>query len=352
MYLRTMTLIIELLTTIPVIAGINFGRPGEPIHLVVGYQPHYTLSWSAIVNKHQGLWKKYLPMGSTVEFQPAFFGFPITQAMVEGKQHIGYMGDMPAIAATFRVLPPRGGVDIRIVGVLGVSHHCGILLVKNQAPATAVGQEAIRWLQGKTVATMHGTCADYFAQQAFSMLGVKPRQYPNQSFDIIEQGFRDETLDAAIVWEPKASQIENSGIARRAVTSQDLKRFDSGFIVALNDLIIQRPDVVKGWLEAELEAQKLIMNSRENVIKIVSSEVPFKPEVLQEAFYGHGQETALDFIVTERVKQLLDEATVFLYSLSKKPAAMPQLRKEAVLDGLARQVLQEHELDSPIGIIK
>ena len=352
MYLRVMILIIGGLTAFPVLAGINFGRPGEPIHLIVGYQPYYTLSWSAIINKHQGFWKKHLPMGSTVEFQSAFFGSPIVQAMVEGKQHFGYMGDMPAIAATFRNLPPRGGVDIRIIGVLGISHQCGNLLLRNQAPPTAIGLEAIRWLQGKGVATMHGTCSDYFARRALDSLGIKPREYFNQSFDIIEQGFRDGTLDAAIVWEPKASQIVNSGWAKRAATSRDINQFDAGFIVALNDLIVQRPDVIKGWLHAELEAQEFMIRHRVEVINIVNTEVLFKKEVLQEALYGQGKDTQLDFVVTNRVRKILDEATVFLYSLPKKTAAMPQLRQEAIVDHLARQVLQEHQLNSPIGTIE
>ena len=55
-----------------------------------------------------------------------------------GKQHIGYMGDMPAIASTFKYLPERGGTDIRIVAALGTSkRQCNIFPVKNDAPKFA-----------------------------------------------------------------------------------------------------------------------------------------------------------------------------------------------------------------------
>ena len=50
-------------------ATVDFGKEGEPVKLVVGYQPYYTESWSGVVINGKQLWKKYLPAGSTVEFQ-------------------------------------------------------------------------------------------------------------------------------------------------------------------------------------------------------------------------------------------------------------------------------------------
>jgi len=55
-------------------ATVEFGKQGEPIKLVVGYQPYYTESWSGVVINGKQLWKKYLPPGSTVEFQVGLQG--------------------------------------------------------------------------------------------------------------------------------------------------------------------------------------------------------------------------------------------------------------------------------------
>jgi len=46
------------------VAEVGFGKPGEAINLVVGYQPYYTESWSGVVINGQQSWKKYLPAGS------------------------------------------------------------------------------------------------------------------------------------------------------------------------------------------------------------------------------------------------------------------------------------------------
>ena len=47
-------------------AEIDFGKVGDPINLVVGYQPYYTEAWSGVVMKSLKLYEKYLPKGSTV----------------------------------------------------------------------------------------------------------------------------------------------------------------------------------------------------------------------------------------------------------------------------------------------
>jgi hypothetical protein len=44
----------------PAAAEVNFGKQGEPVNLVVGYQPYYTEAWSGVVMKGKELWKKHL----------------------------------------------------------------------------------------------------------------------------------------------------------------------------------------------------------------------------------------------------------------------------------------------------
>jgi NitT/TauT family transport system substrate-binding protein len=60
----------------------------------------------------------------------------------------------------------------------------------------------------------------------------------------------------------------------------------------------------------------------------------------------------LDFIVTDRVRKLIDDATEFLHSLPNKPAAAPKIRDGGVDDKVAREVLAKRGLQSPVGIVK
>jgi NitT/TauT family transport system substrate-binding protein len=59
-----------------------------------------------------------------------------------------------------------------------------------------------------------------------------------------------------------------------------------------------------------------------------------------------------DFIISDRPRQLLDDATAFLYNIPQKPAAAPKIRPEAFADQIAREVLKARGLSSPIGAVK
>lgn len=345
-------------------AEVDFGKPGEKVGLVIGYQPYYTESWSGVVNNGKQFWKKYLPEGSTAEFQIGLQGSVIVNAMTGEKQHIGYMGDMPAIASTFKNIKARGGTDIRIVAVLGTSkQQCNIFLVRNDAPDFANGKEAVKWMDGKLTSAPHGACTDRFARLAFEKAGIKPKRYLNQNIEIITTNFRAKKLDAAAIWEPTASKIVAAGLARRAASGEDFDALDGGFMVMLNDLISQRPDVHRGWLEAELDAQLFMadFNNASEVAAMAASQTEaIDKKVLWSSLYGDNPKkqgggdvkVQLDFVVTERVQGLLDNATAFLHSLPKKPAAEPKIREGGVMDGVAQEILKARGLTSPIGVVK
>ncbi|MBA2517039.1 MAG: hypothetical protein H0V22_06940 [Solirubrobacterales bacterium] len=58
-----------------------------------------------------------------------------------------------------------------------------------------------------------------------------------------------------------------------------------------------------------------------------------------------------DYVVTDRVQRLLDDATAFLNELPNKPAATPRIRDGGVDDHIAREVLASRGLTSPVGVV-
>ncbi|MSO84790.1 MAG: nitrate ABC transporter substrate-binding protein [Rhodospirillales bacterium] len=348
----------------PASAAVDFGKPGTPVKLVVGYQPYYTQSWSGVVMNGKKFWEKRLPAGSTVEFQIGLQGAIIVNAMTGEKQHLGYVGDMPGIAATFRYIKERGGTDIRIIGSLGTSkQQCNVFMVRNDAPQFKSGVEAVKWMDGKVTSSPHGSCTDRFAQDTFKKAGIKPEKYLNQNIEVITTNFRAGKLDAAVIWEPTASKLQIEGIARRAASGEDFDALDGGFLIALNDLISQRPDIIRAWLEAELDAQLYLLDGKNasEVAKMAQQQTEqIAHKILWSSLYGDNPKNVgggevknqLDFVVNDRVRKLLDDATAFLFSLDAKPAAAAKVRPEAVADQIAREVLKARNLTSPLGIIK
>ena len=340
-------------------AGVDFGKRGEAIDLVIGYQPYYTESWTGVVNNGKAFWKNHLPAGSTAEFQVGLQGSVIVNAMAGEKQHIGYMGDMPAIASTFKYLPERGGTDIRIVAALGTSkQQCNIFLVRNDAPQFANGVDAVKWMDGKITSAPHGACTDRFAQLAFDKAGIKPAKYLNQNIEVITTNFRAGKLDAAAIWEPTATKMVSAGIARRAASGEDFGAQDGAFMVMLNDLISQRPDAVMGWLEAELDAQEFVANpaNADAIAAMAEKQTEqIDQSVLKASLYDSPMagttKLQLDFVISDDAKSLLRDATAFLYSLKKKPAAAAQIRPEGVMGQFAERVLEKRGLSTPVGRI-
>jgi NitT/TauT family transport system substrate-binding protein len=199
----------------PASAKVGFGKPGEAVNLVIGYQPYYTESWSGVVINGKNIWKKHLPSGSTAKFEIGLQGSVIVGKLLGEKNHIGYMGDMPAIVSSMR----ESKVDLRMISVLGTSkQQCNIFLVPNSAPKFKNGMEAVKWMDGKLIAAPHGACTDRFALLAFEQAGIKPKKYLNQNIENITKNLESGKIAGAAIWEPTASKIEMLGIARRGAT--------------------------------------------------------------------------------------------------------------------------------------
>ena len=99
-----------------------FGKPGEPVNLVVGFQPYYVVTWTA--------------------------------AMRDAKLHIGYIGD--AVVPLAAAQEP----DIRLIAVAALSQDQCIVVARRDAPVFATPAEAVRWLEGKRIAVLPGTCME------------------------------------------------------------------------------------------------------------------------------------------------------------------------------------------------
>ncbi len=338
------------------IAGdLEFGKPGEPVELVIGYQPYYTESWSGVVMRGKKLYEKYLPKGSKVEFSVGLQGAVIVNAMLAGKQHIGYVGDMPGIVSTTK----QQVADVRIVAALGVGKdQCNIFLARNDAPAFKSAKDGLKWLDGKKVSIPLGSCADRFAQEAFKKEGVKPAAVLNQNIEVITSGFRAGKIDAAVIWEPTASRLVQEGLAKRIASGATVDESDAGYLTMRADLIKQRPDVVKAWLNAELDAQLFLAdpkNAMEVAAMATQQTTGFTEKMLWSSMYGRypdetgGTAVRLDlpFTLTPEVMGLIDQATTFLHSI--KSINVAKLRPEAVMPEFTQAILKERGLTSPIG---
>jgi sulfonate transport system substrate-binding protein len=335
--------------------GGSLGKKGEPVNLSIGYQPYYTQAWSGVAMRGKEFWKKYLPAGSTVNFQVGLQGAVIVSQLLAGKQQMGYMGDMPSLVATSK-RPTR---DLRIIATLGMAQdQCNILLVRSDAPEFPSPEKAVRWMDGKTVATPQGSCTDRFTRAVFQKLGVKPSAYLNQSIEVISSNFQSRRIDAATVWEPVAARLINSGLAKRVASGIDFDENDAGFLVVSKDLLDRRPDVVEGYLKAELEAQQWVAdpaNAMELARLAVSQTEGYSLKDMWDAMFAVQQRgnpgdlsNRMPFIVDKQAQGLVDTSWSFLNKVKVIP--QPDPFPGIVQDGIAQIVLAKSGAAFPVEV--
>jgi len=338
-------------------ADLDYGKPGDPVKLVVGYQPYATLTWDGAVARKKEYWKKYLPAGSTVEFQIGLTGPVIVNQMLAGKQQMGYLGDSPSIIATTK----QDVADIRLVAVIDQDNLCHIVVVRADAPKFKNFKEALQWLNGKQVAAPFGSCADRFARDVMQRENIKPAAYLNQGLEVIATGYRAGKLDASFQWEPTTAKMVQEGLARVIASGEDFDAWDNCYVAMRADLIKQRPDIVKAMLNAELDAQLFMADPKNanEVVNIVAEQVTgFTKKALWHSLYGTYPEIkyksdvrmSLPFVFTPDVRGSVGRVATFLHSI--KAINVEKVRPEAVVPEFAEQVLKERGLKSPIGNIR
>ena len=329
--------------------------------VIVGYQPYDTISYQVAVNQELGIWKKYFPKGVEVEFQPALQGSIISNNLLAGKAHIGYMSVMPATMASTKPELAK----MKMVASLGMSDgmRCSLLLVRKDAPKFKNQEEAIRWLDGKIVAAPKGSAADQYLLMLFDKYKVKPKEYLNQSIEIIGSNFRINKLDAAAMWEPTISRVGDlvgEGLVRIAATGTAVKNPDLGILIMRADFVEQNPILAEAWIKSELEAQQYLVDPKNysKVIEMVAKYATGMPKrALWYSIYGEipaavggtKKREWKPFVFDKQIIKNINDVYTFLYKEKRTNIGTPIAG--TIDDSIARKILKEKKLKSPIGVI-
>lgn len=316
----------------------------------IGFQPYDTISYQVIVNAELGLWKQYVPDGVEFEFVPALQGTIVANNMLAGKAVAGYMSVMPATILCSK----DKQAEIKMVASLGMSEgtRCSLVIVRKDAPEFNSPEEVARWLDGKVVAAPKGSASDQYMRRFFEAYNVKPKEYLNQSIEVIATNFRIGKLDAASAWEPTISRIASDvgdGSVRIVADGRACGNPDLGILVMRKDFMEQHPDVAKGYLRSELEAQRFLLDpaNQEAVINMVAKYASgISKKVLWYSLYGHVP-SASDNKLREwksfyfEKRELDNIAVVAPFLFQEKVISVPKLQDWVVDDSLARQVFKE-----------
>jgi NitT/TauT family transport system substrate-binding protein len=136
---------------------------------------------------------------------------------------------------------------------------------------------------------------------------------------------------------------------------------DGGFLAMRNDLIQARPDVVKAWLMAELDAQLFLADPKNaaEVIKMAKEQTTgFSEKVLWHSLYGRYADEAggsttrniMHYTFTPETRELINRAATFLHGM--KSISTDKIRPEAIEAKWTEDILKERGVKAPIGTVK
>ena len=204
-------------------------------------------------------------------------------------------------------------------------------LVIGYQPYYTDGREAVQRMSGKVTTAPHGACTDRFARLAFQKTGIEPKRYLNQNIEVIATNFRAGKLDATVIREPTASEVVLGDIARRAASGEDFEALD-GRLIEISRVHSSCPCSGCGGCYCCVASTGVVQTDQIDKNELKHSLFGGWP-----AEQGGGEvKVQLDFIVTERVQGLLDDATA--YSLPKKPVAAATIHDGGVMDSMAHSL--------------
>ncbi len=274
----------------------------EKLTLKVGYQP-LTPTWGISIIYQAKLWKKYLPNVEVQRFE-TMSGMPLVNNMLAGKLDIGYLGDMPAIVlASKGQLLPTKFISVTDADEGGAS----VIYVKPGSPIKTVKE-----LAGKKVSVPFGGYTHRFAEVVATKEGIK-FEFVGQSPEVGLTALRSGKVDAYIPWPPYGPLAVYQGFGQK-LTDGTQYRFDAlRGVVASKEFLEKHPDVVVGWLRAELDAHKIMREHPDYAAKLIYEEWKNYKIPLQVVRGDFNFKTFPDEI-TEKWRRVLIDGAEFLRS--------------------------------------
>jgi NitT/TauT family transport system substrate-binding protein len=190
-------------------------------------------------------------------------GMPLVNNMLAGRVDIGIFGDMPSI-----VLGSKSQLaQTRLVAIIEADHgEEAVIYVRKGSPITSVKE-----LDGKTVSVPFGGFTHRFAEVVEAAEGIK-FNFVGQSPEVGLSNLQAGKVDAFIPWNPYGRLAAARGYGRPLADGTKYNFWSLRDMVASKEFIDKHPDIVVGWLRAELDAHKMMREQPDVCAKIIAED--------------------------------------------------------------------------------
>lgn len=304
----------------------------EKVKVIVGLVA-MTPSYGGIILVGGKLWKPYLP-NVEVERYETMSGMPLVNNLLADKVDIAYLGDMPSI-----VLGSKSALaQSYFIGVTEADdgEEVGVI-VKKGSPIRSVKD-----LEGKTVSVPFGGFTHRFAEVVMKNDGVKFK-FVGQSPEVGLTNLQAGKVDAYMPWNPYGRLAELRGFGEKIVDGKPYKFSSLRGIVVRKSFYDKHPDVVAGWMRAELDAHEMARKNPDAAAKLIAEdwkkfEVPLDviradfaykifPDDISEKWRKVMIDSAEFLLAHKFIEKAPDWATFFNDTPIKKAASIPSQMK-------------------------
>jgi len=267
------------------------------------------------------LLEKYLPKtgkyASTkfeVEWKNFTSGPPLTSEMLAGKLDMGVLGDFPSVlnGVAFQKAGKRSVYVSTLSGnVRGAGNG---LVVPKDSPATKLAD-----LKGKQISVPFGSAAHGMLLRAVNSLGWDPEKdvsLVSQSPEVGGTALKANKIDGHADFVPFAELFPFRGTSRKIYDGSSVNAPTShGFIVS-EEFTKEYPELVVAYLQATLEADKLLTAQPEKYSELIEKVSGVEAEVVY-MFHGPLGIQTRDFTPKPEFRQGLKTAVETLKLLKK-----------------------------------
>ncbi len=197
-------------------------------------------------------------------------GKDVNTALAAGSVDITELGSAPV------ALGISNNLDYKVFWVGDVIGTAESLIAKNGS-----GINSIADLKGKKVATPFSSTSHYSLINAIKQAGLSESDVkildlqPNDIYAAWQRG----DIDAAYIWYPVQSQLLQDG--KRITSSEELASkgvLTADLNVVRSDFAAKHPDVVTKYVKAQIKANDILLNNKDQAVKDISSILEISPE--------------------------------------------------------------------------
>ena len=140
-------------------------------------------------------------------------------------------------------------------------------------------------MKGKKIGVTIGSVGHQLLYILLDSVGLKPSDIEvlNLQPADIKSSLASNNIDAAVTWDPIATQIVNEGIAQ-LITDGEKYKLSVNVIIANSDFLKDHEDVAVRLVKVLDKTKKWIEENKEEALEIVSKDSGFSVETLKPSF--------------------------------------------------------------------